>query len=418
MAMTTGKKWLVLGIIAVLIAVPVLMRATRGGEKKQVEIETVGKKVISPTILASGNLTYQTEIRMVSEVMGRVKELKVKEGDQVKKGDVLLRLDPATVEAQVSQLEAAAQQSRLAIQRQKVQVETIETKLARYEKLRAQGLVDQNTYDDLRSQRDLSRVELASTEQQLLQTQAQLNQMREQLAKTVLRAPIDGRVTQLTIKIGETAVPSVTSIAGSDLMVVSDTSNLYAEVNVNETDVARISVGQEARIAPAAFPDDVWAGTVETVAVSPRQVQGQGKTYPVKIRLQPSENMKFHTGMSCRAEIVTRLGEASATVAVPVQSIRYEEKPEAGQVAKASVFIVKDGRATEKSVETGTADDAWIAVTKGLEEGQQIVVGPARILRFLKSGDNVVQLVDEGDEPAAKPGKDAKDAKPADAPAK
>jgi HlyD family secretion protein len=396
--MTKRGKWLIgIGILA-LIAVPVLLKSNRGGEDKQVEIETVGKRVISPTILASGNLTYQTEIRMVSEVMGRVKELKVKEGDQVKQGDILLRLDPATVEAQVSQLEAAAQQARLAIQRQKVQVSTIETKLSRYEKLLTQGLVDANTIDDLRSQRDLSRVELASSEQQLLQTQAQLMQSREQLAKTVLRAPIDGRVTQLTIKIGETAVPSVTSIAGSDLLVVSDTSNLYAEVNVNETDVARISVGQEARIAPAAFPDDTWAGTVETVAVSPRQVAGQGKTYPVKIRLQPGENLKFHTGMSCRAEIVTRQGAASAQVAVPVQAIRYEETPDAGQVAKASVFIVKDGRATEKSVETGTADDAWIAVTKGVEEGQEIVVGPARVLRFMQNNDRVTRLVEDGDE--------------------
>jgi HlyD family secretion protein len=413
--MTKRGKWLIAVGIVALLAVPVVLRSHRSGNSKQVEIEAVGKKVISPTILASGNLTYQTEIRMVSEVMGRVKELRVKEGDKVKQGDVLLRLDPATVQAQVSQLEAAAQQSRLTIQRMKVQLETIETKLARYEKLRTEGLVDANTYEDLRSQRDLARVELASSDQQLLQTQAQLDQMREQLAKTVLRAPIDGRVTQLTIKIGETAVPSVTSIAGSDLMVVSDTSNLYAEVNVNETDVARINVGQEARIAPAAFPDDVWPGTVETVAVSPRQVAGQGKTYPVKIRLQPGENPKFHTGMSCRAEIITRLGQASAQLAVPVQAIRYEETPDAGKIAKASVFIVKDGRATQKTVETGTADDAWIAVTKGVEEGQDVVVGPARELRFMQNGDRVTRLAEDQDKAVAKSEKPVKAAKPVDA---
>jgi HlyD family secretion protein len=412
--MTKSSKWLIAAGIVVLLAVPVILRGRSGGEVKKVEVETVEKRVISPTILASGNLTYQTEIRMVSEVMGRVKELKVKEGDLVKQGDVLLRLDPATVEAQVSQLEAAAQQSRLAIQRTKVQLATIETKLSRYEKLRTEGLVDANTFADLQSQRDLARVELASSEQQLLQTQAQLSQMREQLAKTVLRAPIDGRVTQLTIKIGETAVPSVTSIAGSDLMVVSDTSNLYAEVNVNETDVARISVGQEARIAPAAFPDDTWAGTVETVAVSPRQVAGQGKTYPVKIRLQPGENLKFHTGMSCRAEIVTRQGAATAQVAVPVQAIRYEETTDAAQVAKASVFIVKDGRVTQKNVETGIADDMWIGIKKGVEEKQEIVVGPARELRFLKDGDRIKRLEEDKDKPATKP---VKAAKTADAPA-
>ena len=100
-----------------LIALPVAMRIMRGGDAKEVEFETVDTRVISPTILASGGLTYQTEIRMVSEVMGRVQELLVKEGDEVEKGDLLLRLDPATVQAQVAQLEAGLQQSQLAIER-------------------------------------------------------------------------------------------------------------------------------------------------------------------------------------------------------------------------------------------------------------------------------------------------------------
>ena len=108
--MTSKKKLLVLAALALVIAVPVAMQAKRGGDAKEVEIETVETHVISPTILASGSLIYQTEIRIMSEVMGRVKELYVKEGDQVQKGDLLLRLDPATVRAQVDRLEAGLQQ--------------------------------------------------------------------------------------------------------------------------------------------------------------------------------------------------------------------------------------------------------------------------------------------------------------------
>ncbi len=200
-------------------------------------------------------------------------------------------------------LEASLEQSRLAIDRQRLSAESLETKWKRYQQLRESGVIDANTYDEIRTQRDQSKVELSSTQQQTLQTSAQLKQMREQLAKTELRAPISGRVTQLTIKIGETAVPSVTSIAGSDLLTIADTSNMYAEVNVNETDVARVQPGQKAQIVPAAFANQSWTGTVETVAVSPRNVAGQGKSYPVKIRLDPSEKLQFHTGMSCRAEI-------------------------------------------------------------------------------------------------------------------
>lgn len=402
--MNKAVKWIVAVVVLALVAVPVVQRMRRGGDVKEAEIQVVGKELISPTILASGSLTYQTEIRMVSEVMGRVQEILVKEGDAVKQGELLLRLDPATTRADVAQLEAAMQQSRLAIERQQVQLATLETRLKRYQQLRDQAVVDANTFDDIQSQRDLARVELDSSRQSLKQTEAQLNRSRELLAKTELRAPITGKVTQLTIKTGETAVPSVTSIAGSDLMVIADTSNRYAEVNVNETDVARVAVGQEARIVPAAFPDSSWRGVVETVAVSPRQVAGQGKSYPVKIRLEESADQNFHTGMSARAEIITRQGEATLQVAVPVQAIRYEESTEPNQVGKASVFVVTDGRVAQRFVETGLADDAHIAVTKGLQEGVDIIIGPARVLRFMEEGDRVKPMEDAvKDAPPAAP---------------
>jgi HlyD family secretion protein len=387
----TGKILLTVGIVA-LLAVPVVLKNMGGGDAKEVELGQVEARVITPTILASGSLTYQTEIRIGSEVMGRVKELLIKEGDEVKKGQTLLRLDPAMLQTQVDALEAGLRQSRLAIQRAQVSADTIETKWKRYETLRSTGVIDANTYDEVRSQRDQSRVELNSSTEMAAQTQAQLNQAREQLAKTDLRSPIDGRVTQLTIEVGETAVPSATSIAGSDLLTISDTSNMYAEVNVNETDVARVVPGQAAKIVPAAFPDQSWDGVVETVAVSPRTVQGQGKSYPVKIRLTASATMKFHTGMSCRAEIATRGSDAPPVPAVLVQAVNYEDADDPDDPAKASVFVVADGKVRKQPVEVDIADDAWIAVKTGLAAGERIVTGPARVLRFLRDGDRVKEI--------------------------
>jgi len=402
--MTRSGKIILITVVALVLVVPVVLKKTRGGDAKEVEMETVATRVITPTILASGTLTYQTEIRMVSEVMGRVKELKVKEGDQVKQGDLLLRLDPATVQAQVDALEAGLRQSRLAIDRQRLASETLETKWTRYQKLRETGVIDANTYDEIRSQHDQSKVDLASSLQQAMQTEAQLKQMREQLAKTELRSPINGRVTQLTIKTGETAVPSVTSIAGSDLMIIADTSNMYAEVNVNETDVARVVPGQMAQIVPAAFPDKSWAGVVETVAVSPRQVAGQGKSYPVKIRLKASNDMQFHTGMSCRAEIATRAEDAKPVIAVPVQAIKYEDAEERDQVGKSSLFIVKDGKVAKRTVETDVADDSYITITKGVAVGERVVTGPGRTLRFLKDGERVKEAASTDTPAGSKPG--------------
>src|SRR5687767_14069624 len=118
--MTKRNRILILADLALLIAVPVALKQAGGNDTKEVELQTVEKRVITPTILASGNLTYQTEIRMISEVMGRVKSLHVKEGDSVQQGDLLVQLDPATVQAQVDQLGASLAQSRLAIERQRL----------------------------------------------------------------------------------------------------------------------------------------------------------------------------------------------------------------------------------------------------------------------------------------------------------
>jgi HlyD family secretion protein len=389
--MSSRRTWLVLGALAVLVTVPVVLKISRGGEAKPVDIEPVVRHVLSPTILASGALTYQAEVKLVSEIMGRVRQVLVNEGDEVKKGQLLLQLDPAQAQAQVAQFEASLAQSRLAIERVRVNAMTLDTKWKRFQALREKGLVDQNSFDDIASQRNMAQVELESSSQVMHQTEAQLNQAREGLAKTQLRAPIDGKVVALIIKSGETAVPSAMSIAGSDLMTVADTSSLYAEVNVNETDVARVGVGQTARIVPAAFPDKSWAGVVERVASSPRTVAGQGKSYLVRIRLSDAEGLRFHTGMSCRAEIATRRDDTTPVIAVPVQAVRYEEAVNRNEPAKASLVVVKAGRANLRSVETGLADDAFLEITKGVEAGEDIVTGPARTLRFLREGDRVAR---------------------------
>jgi HlyD family secretion protein len=394
--MKNRNTWLILTGLALLIGVPVALKLARGGEAKPVEMETVAKHVLSPTILASGSLTYKAEVKLVSEVIGRVREVLVKEGDQVKKGQLLLQLDPAQANAQVAQLEASLAQSKLAIERQRVNAATLDGKWKRFQLLRSQGVIDANTYEDMTSQRNMSQVEVESAGQMMHQTEAQLRQAREVLAKTQLRAPINGKVVALTIKSGETAVPSAMSIAGSDLMTVADTSTLFAEVNVNETDVARVGVGQTARIVPAAFPDKAWTGVVETVASSPRTVPGQGKSYLVRIRLTDTESLRFHTGMSCRAEIATRREDTSPVLAVPVAAVRYEESANRNEPAKASLVVVKDGRAALRGVETGLADDAYLEITKGLENGEQIVIGPARTLRFLRDGDRVARTADGG----------------------
>jgi HlyD family secretion protein len=286
-----------------------------------------------------------------------------------------------------------------------VDFDTQAAKVKRFEALRAQGMVDINTLAEMVSARDLAEVDLRTSREQLSQSVAQLRQAEELLAKTQIRSPLDGKVTAIYVKVGQTAVPSFSGIAGSTLVDVADTTSIDAEINVDETDIAFIRVGAEARVVPAAFPDRILKGTVDQVAIAPRQLPGQNKSYPVRIRLTNTAGVTFHPGMSCRAEVLTGSHSDARVIAVPVQSLRYEDNPDKSAKSEksvASVFIYKDGRAVKRAVSTGTADDSHIAVTSGLKEGEQVIIGPAKTLLFLLDGEKV------GIKPAVQPGPAAK----------
>ena len=392
-----NKKWIAIGAIAALVVLPVTLKLLRGDQAKAVEIERVAMRVLTPSILASGSLTYESQVNLTPEVSGRVKEILVEEGDIVKKGQLLLRLDPEASMAEIAQIEAAIRQAQLNIERQQVTRDTQVAKWKRYEALRAQGMLSavagMNEYEELVSQKDLAEVQLKSSREEYKQTEARLAQSKDRLSKTEIRSPLAGKVTAIFIKEGETAVPSVTSIAGSQLMQVADTTSVYAEINIDETDSARVRVGAEAKIVPAAFPDQSLQGTVEQVAIWPRQTTGsQNKSYPVKVRLAASKEFAFHPGMSCRAEILTRASSAERSIAVPVQAVKYEEAEKKTDKAKTSVFVVKDDRALKRTVETGTADDTYIEITKGLAADETVVVGPARTLHFLRNDERIAVI--------------------------
>jgi HlyD family secretion protein len=386
-----NKKWIALGLLAAVIVLPVTLKLLRGDTAKKVDVETVSMRTLTPSILASGALTYESQVTLTPEISGRVKEILVEEGDVVKTGQMLLRLDPEAARADIAQIEAALRQSALNIERLTVNRDAQVVKWKRNELLKEKGLIDASKFDDFVTQKDMADVELRASREEYKQTEARLAQARERLAKTETRSPISGKVTAIFIKVGETAIPSATgsSIAGSTLMQVADTTSVYAEINIDETDVARVKVGAEAKIVPAAFPDKSMLGKVEHVAIWPKQTSGQSKIYTAKIRLSVEPGMTFHPGMSCRAEVLTNQAGDERAVAVPVQAVKYEESDKKSEKSKTSVFVFKDGRVSKRSVETGTADDNYIAVTRGLQQDERIVVGPAKTLNFLRDGERV-----------------------------
>jgi HlyD family secretion protein len=389
----TRKQLIAVGAIVALIALPVAMKVSRGDTSKAVELESVSMRALTPTVLASGSLTYESQVTLAPEVTGRVKEILVAEGDHVKRDQLLMRLDPAAPRAAIEQSRAMVRQARLSIERRQVDYDAQVIKVKRYQALQGKGMVDANSLEQLVSARDLAEVDLRTSREALSQAQAQLSQAEEQLAKTEIRSPLDGKVTAIYVKVGQTAVPSFSGIAGSTLVDVADTTSIDAEINVDETDIARVRVGAEARVVPAAFPDKTLTGKVDQVAIAPRtQLGGQTKSYPVRIRLENTANVVFHPGMSCRAEVLTGSQEDEKVLAVPVQSVRYEDNPDSatkGAKTLASVFVFDNGRAQKRAVTTGTADDSYIAITDGLKSGDRVVVGPSKTLLFLLDGEKV-----------------------------
>ena len=388
----TRKQWIVVGAIVVLIVVPVVLKLTRSDTDKAVDVEHVTAHALTPTVLASGSLTYESEVTLAPEVTGRVKEILVKEGDQVNRDQLLMRLDPKASQAAIEQTQAQVRQARLSIERRQVDFDAQVIKVKRYEALQAKGMVDTNSLEALVSSRDLAEVDLRTGREQLSQSLAQLSQAEEQLAKTEIRSPLDGKVTAIYVKVGQTAVPSFSGIAGSTLVDVADTTSIDAEINVDETDIANVKVGADARVVPAAFPDKTLLGKVDQVAIAPRLQAGQNKSYPVRIRLANTAGVVFHPGMSCRAEVLTGAQGDVKVLAVPVQALRYEDNPDKSSKTEkslASIFVYDGAKVVKRPVTTGTADDSYIAITAGLKEGEQVVVGPAKTLLFLLDGEKV-----------------------------
>jgi HlyD family secretion protein len=399
------KNWIAAVAIALVLAVPVGFKLFRGDAVKEVEVERATQRLISPFILASGTLIYKSQVTLVSEVIGRVDQLLVNEGDIVTKGQMLLRLDGEASRAEIAQLQASRRQAELNVERARVNRDAAAAKMRRYEALRANGLIEATKYDELVTQEQVTEVELRTSKEAVKQAEAQLHQSQQRLGKTEIRAPIDGKVTSLSIKLGETAVPSAVSIAGSNLMVISDTRHTFAEINVDEADIGRIAVGQEAKVVPAAFPDRSLHGKVEQLAMAPRQAgtgQGQSRAYAVKIRLAASE-LVFHPGMSCRAEIATGKTGGVKNLGVPVQAVQYEEADRKTGKSRASVFVLELGKAVKRDVEPGVADDNHIEILRGLKKDETVIVGPPKTLRFLRDGEAIVGKSGTSDTTAVNP---------------
>ncbi len=383
-----------LGLLLVVLVVLVVL-----GSKKDpvvtVQTEKTTRRTITQVVTATGKIYPEVQVTISPEVSGEVIELPVKEGQHVKKGELLLKIKPDFYAALRDQATAGLASSRASFSR-------AESDYKRVKGLFAKGLVSESELDISRSQYEVSKA-------QYDQADASLKQANENLRKTTIYAPMDGTVSQLNVELGE-RVLGTSQFQGTTVMTVADLSRMEARVDVGENDVVLISLGDTARVEIDAFPDRKFVGIVYEIANTATTkglgTQEEVTNFQVKIRILDKDAV-LRPGMSMTAKIETKTKQN--VIAVPVQSVTTRmpkeekekekeeseaqptpEKAKRENKSKEVVFVIENGVAKMVTVKRGIADDSHVEIVEGLEEGKDVVSGSFKaISRELEDGSKV-----------------------------
>ena len=326
--------------------------------------------------------------------MGQIVNLAVREGDVVKKGSFLLQIDQ-------KQLAASAQGAAASLQAlfsdrdgARANAEVARLTFERAQKNFGQKIIPAAELDRARAGFNVAQANVTALETRIEQSRALLAAAQDTLSKTTMRAPMDGVVTALPVEEGEVAVIGTMNNAGTKLLTIADMSVVEAVMQVDETDVPNVKVGQHASITIDAYPNKTFSGIVTEVGSSPIQRLPGGTTeavnFEVKIQIEnPPPDVR--PGFSASADITT--GTRSKVIAIPIQALVVREKPGSSKTAKPQdeegVFVQQGGTVKFAPVSTGLSGESNIEITKGLSDGQEIVTGPFKALREIKDGAKV-----------------------------
>jgi len=390
-----SRKAKLLVALAAGLAVLIALGFAFGGGKEDPDAfswDAVSKGGIRETISASGEIQAVRKVNVGTSVAGEIKAIHVKDGQDVQAGDLLVSIDQERLRSELNRTEAALDASRKEAARMEATMKRAKESNLRSESLFKQGLISDEAWRQDQLARENAELSWQAAQAVVAQSQANLVSMRDSVSKTVLRAPIHGRVTSLKAEKGETAIPGVSNLPGATLMVISDMSELMAEIKVNEGEVVRCKVGQTAQVTVESLPGRVFQGTVAEVATGNEGIGQDANMYKVKVALdmKSTDVERLRPGMSARAMILT--SEAKDVLRVPLQSVleregTNEEAQKQGLLAPATrtvVMVAKAGKASERAVTTGIANNQFFLVQSGLAEGEQVLTGPVRRLKDLK----------------------------------
>lgn len=418
-------KLTIAGIAVASIAALGAVAATKNKSKAtEVKVEAVSRRDLVASVTASGQVLPHTKVDVSADVTGRIVRLAVKEGDLVTKGQFLLQIDPVQAEAQVQRSEAAVASARAQEAQAKaswLQAQMNYQRQAELKKIQP-GLVSAEQLDQLRTQVEVNKSLYDAAQQGVQQAVAGLRDARRALERTTIVAPMSGKVTRLAVEEGEVAVPGTFNKELGTLLTISDMNVLETKIKVDETDVARIKLGDSAVVQIDAFPDTTFIGRVTEISNSSVKAAAAGAQadqavdFEVTVQLvnPPKET---RPDFSATAKVIT--DTRSKVLSVPIIALTVRENEEIGkgdtvpsrsrqpqkEVGKKDVegvFIVgTDNKVTFRPVKVGIAGEKYFEVVSGVKDGEKIVAGTYQAIRELKDGN----LIKEQAPPPAKDGK-------------
>jgi HlyD family secretion protein len=443
--MTQKKKnhkilFILLAVMAVAIALLVLKQKSKP-KGKLVDIETVSKRTILETVSASGRIFPETEIKISSDVSGEIVELYVEEGDSVVMGQVIARIDPDNFISQVDRGRAGVDgaKAQLAIARaniesSKAQMEQINAQLEnarsihnRNINLKKDGVISELEFEQslanlrgLEANLRASEASIKSAEQSeqaalfsLKTSEASLKELQTNLRRTTILAPTSGIVSTLLVEKGERVVGTI-QMTGTEMMRISDLSNMEVQVEVSESDITKVSIGDKVDIKVDAYLNKKFQGTVTKIANSASNINAMGSqglnlsqvtNFTIKIRIEPEsyadivskgKKYPFRPGMTASVDIYT--ASAEDVLCVPIQAVTIREKNEdmdrsrrlTEEDYEEVVFVFQQDTVTRMTVNTGIQDDEFIEIKSGLTGMEEVITGPySEISSGLKKGDRV-----------------------------
>jgi HlyD family secretion protein len=384
------KKFLI-GLVVVLALGGIVLASIRAGQHDKGETvyaEKAERRDLAQIVKATGELQPRVQVNISAHVVGKIDKLYVQEGDLIRKGEPFLRLEQQAFLALRDQWAAQLRSARTAVQQAKVSLADARVKLARAQKLKGEGIATQQDLEAAQLAEDSARLALDTANENVGQTEANLIKAQDDLTKTTIYSPLTGRVITLNAKEGEVVVSGTMNNPGSVIGIIADMAEINAEVDVDETEIVNVRLGQEATLRVDALPGREYRGKVIEVGSSGynRTNQPDVTFFKVKILIDhPDDNLRAR--MSVRAEI--RTASRPGALTVPIQAV-VERELEKGGKARKVVFVVEGGTVRQRPVETGISDETHVELASGVKPGETVVTGPYRILRDLKDGDPVV----------------------------